>query len=81
MQTFLQHHRDLNHARLVPEAQVVPEAQHPLDLVYYDVSWELTQWKVVPPEAILQTSNPTGSPVICHSARNEIWCFIPDNQY
>ena len=32
-------------------------------------------------EAILKVSNPTGSPVICHSAIYEIWCFVPDNQY
>ena len=47
-------------------------------LVYYEVTWELTEWKEVPAEAILQVSNPTGSPVICHSTKNEIWCFVPD---
>ena len=31
-------------------------------------------------EAILKVSNPTGSPVICHSAIYEI-CLVPDNQY
>jgi hypothetical protein len=44
------------------------DSQHPLDLVYYDVTWELTEWKKVPTEAILKTSNPTGSPVVCHSS-------------
>jgi hypothetical protein len=57
------------------------EAQHAFDLVYEEISWELTEWKEVPNEAILKIPNPTGSPVICHSTRNEIWCFIPDNQY
>ena len=46
-----------------------------------EVTWELTEWKEVPTEAILKVSNPTGSPVICHSTRYEIWCFIPDNEY
>jgi len=55
--------------------------EHPLDLVYDDVTWELTEWKPVPAEAILRVPNPTGSPVICHSTRDEIWCFIPNNQY
>jgi hypothetical protein len=45
-----------------------------------EISWELTEWKEVPNEAILKVSNPTGSPVICH-AIYEIWCFVPDNQY
>jgi hypothetical protein len=57
------------------------DSQHPLDLGYYDVTWELTEWMPVPAEAILKVPNPTGSPVICHSTRNEIWCFIPTNQY
>jgi hypothetical protein len=57
------------------------EAQHAFDLVYEEISWELTEWKEVPNEAILKVSNPTGSPVICHSAIYEIWCFVPDNQY
>jgi hypothetical protein len=57
------------------------DSQHPLDLAYYDVTWELTEWKEVPPEAILKTSNPTGNPVICHSSWDEIWCFIPNSQY
>jgi hypothetical protein len=57
------------------------EAQHAFDLVYEEISWELTEWKEVPNEAILKIPNPTGSPVICHSTRNEIWCFIPDDQY
>jgi hypothetical protein len=57
------------------------EAQHAFDLVYEEISWELTEWKEVPTEAILKVSNPTGSPVICHSAIYEIWCFVPDNQY
>jgi hypothetical protein len=49
--------------------------------VYEEIRWELTEWKEVPNEAILKVSNPTGSPVICHSAIYEIWCFVPDNQY
>ncbi len=57
------------------------DSEHPLDLAYYDVTWELTEWKEVPDEAILKTSNPTGRPVICHSTKYEIWCFIPDNEY
>src|SRR5690349_18231959 len=57
------------------------EAQNAFDLVYEEISWELTEWKEVPTEAILKVSNPTGSPVICHSAIYEIWCFVPDNQY
>jgi hypothetical protein len=57
------------------------EAEHPLDLAYEDITWELTDWKEVPAEAVLTTHNPTGSPVICHSAKYEIWCFIPDNEY
>ena len=44
------------------------------DLVYYEITWELTEWKEVPTEAILKFSNPTGSPVICHSTLFEIWC-------
>jgi hypothetical protein len=48
---------------------------------YEVTTWELTEWKEVPTEAILKVSNPTGSPVICHSTRYEIWCFVPDNQY
>jgi hypothetical protein len=63
------------------EQKPASETEDPLDLVYYDVTWELTEWKEVPPEAVLKTSNPTGSPVICHSTRYEIWCFVPDNQY
>jgi len=63
------------------EQKPASETEDPLDLVYYDVTWELTDWKEVPPEAVLKTSNPTGSPVICHSTRYEIWCFVPDNQY
>ena len=57
------------------------DSQHRLDLVYYDVTWELTEWKEVPAEAILKTPNPTGSPVICHSTWDEIWCFIPNSLY
>ena len=52
------------------------EAQHAFDLAYEEISWELTEWKEVPNEAILKVSNPTGSPVICHSAIYEIWCFV-----
>jgi len=47
-----------------------------------EVIWELTEWKKVPPKAVIErTANPTGSPVICHSAQMEIWCFVPDNQF
>jgi hypothetical protein len=57
------------------------DSQHPFDLVYYEVTWDLTEWKKVPAEAILKVPNPTGSPVICHLTAGEIWCFISDNQY
>jgi hypothetical protein len=57
------------------------DSEHPLDFVEYEITWELTEWKEVPAEAILKVPNPTGSPVICHSTWNEIWCFIPDSQY
>ena len=56
------------------------EAQHAFDY-YEEISWELTEWKEVPAEAILKISNPTGGPVICHSTYDEIWCFVPDNEY
>jgi hypothetical protein len=59
------------------------EFEHPLDFVQEGISWELTEWKEVPVEAILQVANPTGSPVICHSTYGapEIWCFIPDSLF
>ena len=63
------------------EPKSASDSQHPFDLVYYEITWELTEWKEVPTEAILKIPNPTGSPVICHSALYEIWCFIPDNEY
>jgi hypothetical protein len=63
------------------EPKSASDSQHPFDLVYYEITWELTEWKEVPTEAILKLSNPTGSPVICHSTLFEIWCFIPDNEY
>src|SRR4029077_20335767 len=65
------------------EPKTAAEAEHALDLVHYEVTWELTEWKKVPSEAILKVPNPTGSPVICHSTSGarEIWCFIPDNQF
>jgi hypothetical protein len=65
------------------EPKTAAEAEHALDLVHYEVTWELTEWKRVPSEAILKVPNPTGSPVICHSTSGarEIWCFIPDNQF
>ena len=63
------------------EPKSASNSQHPFDLVYYEITWELTEWKEVPTEAILKIPNPTGSPVICHSTIYEIWCFIPDNEY
>ena len=56
------------------------EAQHAFDY-YEEISWELTEWMEVPAEAILKIPNPTGGPVICHSTYDEIWCFVPDNEY
>ena len=63
------------------ELKSASDSEHPFDLVYYEITWELTEWKEVPTEAILKIPNPTGSPVICHSTLYEIWCFIPDNEY
>jgi hypothetical protein len=63
------------------EPKSAGDSQHPFDLVYYEMTWELTEWKEVPTDAILKVPNPTGSPVICHSTLHEIWCFIPDNEY
>lgn len=63
------------------EPKPASETEHALDLVYYDVIWELTDWKEVPTEAILKVPNLAGSPVICHSNRDEIWCFVPENEY
>jgi hypothetical protein len=62
-------------------SRTASDSQHPFDLVYYEMTWELTEWKEVPREAILKVPNPTGGPVICHSTLYEIWCFIPDNEY
>ena len=48
--------------------------------------WDLTEWKKVPPESVLQhQSNPTGEAVICHSNTPDqnnvrIWCFVPANE-
>ena len=93
-QTRLSHHRSghpqramvgsIRHAAYPNgEPKTAAEAEHALDLVHYEVTWELTEWKKVPSEAILKVPNPTGSPVICHSTSGarEIWCFIPDNQF
>ena len=38
------------------------------DLVHTTVTWTLSEWQEVPQQAILQVPNPTGSPMICHSA-------------
>jgi len=43
------------------EPKTAAEAEHALDLVHYEVTWELTEWKKVPSEAILKVPNPTGS--------------------
>lgn len=54
--------------------------------------WDLQDWVKVPPEAVLLNStNPTGSAVICHERdmmggtsrvdpKSRIWCFIPPTE-
>ena len=63
------------------ETVAIPDSQVKFDLVHTTVTWALTEWQEVPQQAILPVPNPTGSPVICHSAVYDIWCFVPDSQY
>jgi hypothetical protein len=48
--------------------------------------WDLTEWKKVPPESVLQNqTNPIGEAVVCHSNTPDsnnirIWCFVSANE-